>query len=147
MFRGGMGTNGRCGAPAPRFSSAPSPCPCWGFALMLWTQVPDLHPASQAGGGCWSVVMLRDPGPAGRRTSAWWDLTGLLKGGFCRDNLMPYIQTIQRELSVGSACFLLHSNMHLEAIVSVKIGEYGSNLFMEISHIDKNTLSIAYNYI
>lgn len=37
--------------------------------------------------------------------------------------------------------------MHLEAIISVKIGEYGSNLFMEINHIDKNTLSIAYNYI
>lgn len=84
-----LALTGDVGLLSPPFSSAPSPCPYWGFALMLWAQVSGLHPASQAHGGCWSVVMLRDPGTTGRRTSASWDLTGLLKGSFCRDNLMP----------------------------------------------------------
>ena len=91
--------------------------------------------------------MLRDPSATGRNTFTSWDLTGLLKDSFCRDNLMLYTQTIQCELLVCRVFFLLHSNMYLEAIVSVKAEEYCSNLFMEIDHIDKSTLSIAYNYI
>lgn len=60
---------------------------------------------------------------------------------------MPYIQTIQCELPACRVFFLLHSNMYLEAIVLVKVGDYGSNLFMEITYMDKSILSIAYNYI
>lgn len=37
--------------------------------------------------------------------------------------------------------------MYLEAIVLVKVGDYCSNLFMEITYMDKSILSIAYNYI
>lgn len=53
------------------------------------------------------------------------------KGRFLQEDLMPFIQAMQYELSVCGVFFLLHSNTYLEAIVSVKVGEYCSNLFME----------------